>query len=292
MTTAAIAHSWRSLLYVPGNNERFLSKAQSRGADALVLDLEDSVPHDRKAEAREMVSARMAQLAEGAAALTVRINGNLRSAIADLDAVVWPGLSAIVIAKCETTEKPVVIADILSDLEQERGISHQSISLIALIETPRGLAAAHHIAQSHPRLAGLLLGSEDFATACRMVPSPETLAPAKQQIVYAARAAGLAPLGLLDTVANLSGDGLAELVRRSKSFGFSGSTCVHPSMVQILNAGFRPSEEEIREAKRIVAAMEVASQHGRGAVRLDGRMIDAPLLRRAQDTLAQGMRAT
>ncbi|MEM9394574.1 MAG: CoA ester lyase [Pseudomonadota bacterium] len=287
MTVSNIAHAWRSLLYVPGNNERFLSKAQSRGADALILDLEDSVPDDRKSEARKMVSDAIEPLAKGPSALVVRINGGVRAAVADLEKVVRPGLSAVMISKCETPEKPAVIGEILSDLEAERGLPLGKIALIALVETPGGLADASRIAHSDSRLAAMLLGSEDFATACRMDPSQDTLKLAKQSIIYAARSAGLAPLGLLDTVANFSEADLVGLVERSKQFGFSGSTCVHPRVVNALNDGFQPSVEEIREAQRIVAAMAEANKKGRGAASLDGRMIDAPLLKRAQDTLAQ-----
>lgn len=284
--TNPIAHHWRSLLYVPGNNEQFLAKAQTRGADALILDLEDSVPEDRKAEARETVAAAIPKLAQGPAALTLRINVPLRAALADLEAVVQPGLAAVMIAKCDTPEKPAVIGEILTELETERGLPPGQIALIALIETPSGLAAAPQIARADPRLTAMLLGSEDFATACRMSPTPETLALAKQSLIFAARAAGLAPLGLLDSVANFTDAGLAEMVHRSRSFGFSGATCVHPSVVTVLNRGFLPSEEEFAEARRIVDAMEAARQCGQGAIRLDGQMIDAPLLQRARRILA------
>lgn len=283
--TLVSAHSWRSLLYVPGNNARFLDKAQTRGADALILDLEDSVPADRKSEARDLVSGKIAALSAGPSALTVRINGDMRAAVKDLEAIAQPGLAAVLIPKCETPERAIVVSEVLSDLELERRLPNGSIATIALIETPGGLFDARDIARSDTRLTGLILGSEDFATESGMVPDANTLALAKQQIVFAARSAQLAPLGLMDSVANYASTGLEDLVRASKRFGFSGATCVHPEAIDALNKGFLPTDEEIAAAERLIATMANANERGRGAASLDGRMIDAPLLRRAQNTL-------
>ena len=285
--TSKDALSWRSLLYVPGNNARFLEKAQTRGADALILDLEDSVPADRKADARDMVADRLEALSKGPSALTVRINGDIRTAVKDLEAIVQPGLEAILIPKCDTPERAALMSEVVSDLEAERGIPLGQIATIALIESPGGVLEARNIAHSDPRLCGLILGSEDFATANGMSPAPDTLALAKQQIVMAARSAGLAPLGLMDSVANFANEDLEDLARHSKRFGFSGATCVHPGAVAALNKGFHPTAEEIRTAERILEAMATANAQGRGATSLDGRMIDAPLVRRAENTLRQ-----
>lgn len=283
--TLVSAHNWRSLLYVPGNNARFLEKAQTRGADAIILDLEDSVPVDRKSEARSMVSERIAALASGPSALTVRINSDMRTTVKDLEAVVQPGLNSVLIPKCETPERAVVVSEILSDLEDERSLPHGEISTIALIETPNGLFDARDIARSDSRLAGLILGSEDFATASGLSPDPDTLAMAKQQIVFAAHSAQIAPLGLMDSVANYTNDGLEDLARTSKRFGFTGATCVHPGAVEALNTGFRPTDEEVAAAEEVVATMAKAKAQGHGAASLGGRMIDAPLLTRAHNTL-------
>ncbi|MEM9247137.1 MAG: CoA ester lyase [Pseudomonadota bacterium] len=280
-------HAWRSLLYVPGNNTRFLDKAQTRGADALILDLEDSVPLDQKTQARALVSERIGGLSAGPSAITVRINGDMRTTVKDVEAVVQPGLAAILIAKCETAERARVVSEILSDVEAERGLPVGAIATIALIETPGGLFEARDVAHADARLRGLILGSEDFATANGMDAGQDTLALAKQQIVMAARAAHLAPLGLMDSIADYTSDGLEALARQSKRFGFSGATCVHPGVVDALNRGFRPTDAEIAAAKRLIATLAHAEKDGRGAAHLDGRMIDAPLLKRAQNTLRQ-----
>ena len=281
------AASWRSLLYVPGNNARFLAKAQERGADALILDLEDSVPDSCKNDARAMVAARIPELRQGPSDLLVRINAGLRHAVADLEVVVQPGLQAVFVPKCNAPEKLVLLAELIGELEVEGDMPGGSVGLVAMIETPRGLEAVMEIAKAHERLCALVLGSEDFATACGMQPLPEALLHARQKLVFAARAASIVPLGLLDSVANYSDTSLAASVQRSKQFGFSGATAVHPGAVATLNAEFCPSADELSWARRVVTAMEEALRSGRGAASLHGRMIDKPVYRRAQAILDQ-----
>lgn len=179
------AHRWRSLLYVPGNNEKFIAKAQSRGADAIVLDLEDSVPDDRKASARDITAAALPELGGGPSRLLVRINGGLRLAVPDIEAVVQPGLSALFVPKCEAAEKLRLLSDLLYELEAERGLQAGSIGLVAMIETPLGLENAHPIARADPRVCALILGSEDFATSAGLAPTPEALLLPRQQLVFA-----------------------------------------------------------------------------------------------------------
>ncbi|MCR4265389.1 CoA ester lyase [Nitratireductor sp. ZSWI3] len=285
--TAQQDHSWRSLLYVPGNNERFIARAQSRGAGAIVLDLEDSVPDDRKAEARDMTAAAIGDLREGPSRLMVRINGGLRLAVPDLEAVVQPGLAALFVPKCEAGEKLRLISDLVSELEAERGMPVGAVGLVAMIESPRGLHSADRIACADRRVRALILGSEDFATAAGMMPTPEALLLPRQQIVFAARAAGIVPLGLLDSVANYrDAEHVAAVAQRARAFGFRGATCVHPNMVPILNAAFRPSAAETDWARGVLHAMDAAHAAGRGAAVFEGRMVDKPMLDRAREILA------
>lgn len=278
---------WRSLLYVPGNVDRFISKAQDRGADAIVLDLEDSVPDHEKLAARSMTSDEIPALATGPSDILVRINDSLRLAVPDLEAVVKPGLRGIFVPKCEAAEKVRLISDVVSELELEQGLPAGEVGMVAMIESPRGLQNVHEIAKADTRLRGIILGSEDFATATGMQPTPEALLSPRQQIVFAAHAAGIAAYGLLDSVANYSDtNGLAALARRARAFGFCGATCVHPAAVEPLNVGFMPSEKELDWAKRVVSTMEEAYAQNTGAAKLDGRMIDKPMLIRAQKILA------
>lgn len=278
--------SWRSLLYVPANQPRFLARAQQRGADGLILDLEDSVPIDQKATARDCLSDHWPALAAGPSDLLVRINGDLITAAADLEAVVRPGLSAIYVAKARGASMIRWIAAALDQLEADRSLTPGAIGLVPLLEDPMAVEKAFEIAAA-PRVVALAFGSEDYATDCGMDPSPEALLYARQRLVAAARAAGVAPLGLLDSVARLDQESVDQLVHRSRSFGFAGASAVHPDTIPALNAGFLPGADHIAWAKAVLDTLRAAQAEGRGAARLDGRMIDAPMARRAQAILAQ-----
>lgn len=274
--------SWRSLLYVPGNNDKFLSKAQTRGADALILDLEDSVPSDCKQSAREMVAEKLSYLVKGPAQVCIRVNGDLCNMADDLRAVVRVGVTAIFVPKCEDAGKVRVVAEALDMLDPMN-----NVGIVPLIESPGALIHAYDIARADKRVVALLLGSEDFATSCQLTPSEQTLLGAKQQVVYAARAAGVSPLGLLDSIASYSSADIEDLAVRSAAFGFSGATSVHPGNIQALNRGFSPSQSDIEWAERVMDVLDSAERKSLGAVTLDGRMIDKPVYERAQSVLAR-----
>ncbi|KAA9010347.1 HpcH/HpaI aldolase/citrate lyase family protein [Histidinibacterium aquaticum] len=278
--------SWRSLLYVPANVTRFVEKAQSRGADALILDLEDSVPLREKDGARACLVEHWDRLAGGPADLMVRINADLIEASRDLDAVVRPGLRAVYVPKARGASMISWIAETLDRLESERGLSPGTVNLVPLLEGPGAIEKAYEIA-SGPRVAALALGAEDYATACGMEPSHEALLYARQRLVAAARSAGVAPLGLLDSVARLDHDDLTALVRRSRAFGFVGASAIHPGTIAALNGGFIPGPESIAWAEAVLRTLEASCAEGRGAAVLDGRMIDAPMAQRARAILAQ-----
>ena len=283
---------WRSLLYVPANNPRFVSKAGERGADAVVLDLEDSVPPAEKDEARRQCGEAIERLADAPCDVVVRINGPLRLAVRDLEAVIRPGLTAIFVPKVGTAGGLAALCDVVSELEAEVGIDAGEIGLVPMIETPGSLLDAREIAAASPRNVAMILGSEDMATEAGFEPSAETLLHPKLQVAFAAKAAGLLALGLLDSVAAISElERTRQIAARSARFGFDGATCVHPAIVGILNAAFSPSPEQIDLARRTIDAMEAAWAEGKGAARLDGRMIDMPMLTRARALLEKAGRA-
>ena len=155
---------WRSLLFIPVLEDRFIQKAASRGADALVLDLEASIPDNRKAEARNALPAVVEQLAPQVA-VTVRINPSRIDAQSDLEACVIPGVQAIHIALCENAEHIQFIDGVISELEAKRDLVAGSVKLIAMIETADSATRAVEIAKASPRLIGLTLGVEDYATS-------------------------------------------------------------------------------------------------------------------------------
>jgi citrate lyase subunit beta/citryl-CoA lyase len=280
---------WRSGLFVPVNVERFLAKASERGADAIQLDLEDSIAPADKPDARRKVEAAVARLRrEGRSDVLVRINQPLEDAVRDLEASVIPGVDAIIVTKVEGPDHLRLLDELVSRLEQRRELPHGGIRFVALIEAPGPLAQAHAIARATPRTVALSLGAEDYATAIGGEPTEDVLLMPKQQILQAATAAGLMPLGTISTVANYSDiEAYTAIVRRSVRFGFVGASAIHPAQVPVLNAGFSPSAEAIAQAERIVRLDREAAAEGRGSFALDGKMIDIPIVRRAEALLAR-----
>ncbi len=273
---------WRSLLYMPANNEKFIEKAQSRGADAIILDLEDSVAPDDKLRAREICKSVIPELINGPSDILVRINANLRLAVRDIEAVTQQGLKGLLLPKVESAGILKAIDELLASLEEERGINIGQIRTIPMLETPKALLSAKRIACSINRNIGLILGGEDFATSAGLHPCAETLSYPKIQMALAAKAAGLMPLGILDTVADFSdADYMFEVAKKSAKFGFEGATCIHPTMIEALNCGFSPTPEEFNEAMQIIEVMENSWQNNHGAAQINGKMVDMPVYKRA-----------
>ena len=240
---------WRSLLYMPANNEKFLAKAQSRGADAIILDLEDSVAPDDKLKAREICESAIPELVNGPSDILVRVNAPLRLAVRDIEAVVQQGLKGLLLPKVESAGILVAMDELLTSLENERGMNIGQIRTIPMLETPNALLSAKRIACSINRNIGLILGGEDFATSAGLNPSADTLSYPKIQMALAAKAAGLMPLGILDTFDDFSdANYMFEVAKKSANFGFEGATCIHPTMIDALNRGFSPTRREVNEA--------------------------------------------
>lgn len=280
---------WRSQLFVPVNVERFLAKASGRGADAIILDLEDSIAPGDKDSARAAVPAAVARLRrEGRSDVLVRINQPLDLAVRDIEAAVIEGVDAILVTKVEGPDHLRLLDDLVSRLEAKRGLPAGRIRFMGLIEGPEALFNAREIARSTPRLMSLSLGAEDYATAIGGRPTEDVLYVPKQAIIQAARAAGLVAMGTIGTLADFADiEGYRRMVRRSAAFGFVGAGCIHPTQVAILNEEFSPSAEEVALAERIVAADREAAAAGRGSFQLDGKMIDIPVVQRAEGLLAR-----
>jgi citrate lyase subunit beta/citryl-CoA lyase len=282
--TRATLPIWRSLLFVPVNVERFLAKAAERGADGLILDLEDSIAPGDKESARELVPAAIDRLrATYRGDVLVRINQPLELAVRDIEAAVLPGVAALVVTKAEGASHLRLLDELASRLEAKRGLPDRAIRFMALIESPAALLRAAEIARATPRTISLSLGAEDYATAIGGKPTEDVLLVPKQQLIQAATAAGLMPMGTIGTLASFADlEAYARMVRRSAEFGLVGASCIHPSQVPVLNAGFSPSAEEVAKAERIVALDAEAAAQGRGSFALDGQMIDIPVVERAK----------
>ena len=282
--------SWEpcSLLFVPADAKRFIAKAGLRGADIVVLDLEDGVAPLSKSAARAELAATTAQLHNVGAAVYVRVNNVLDLLGEDVRAAVSSGADGIVMPKVEQPQQLSQLDDLISHAELVAGRLAGSVRVIALIETPLGVCRAFDIAQSSSRLTALCFGSEDFATAMGVDPSPEALAWPAHAVAVAAVAAGLQPLGIAGSVANFSDiDAYRELIVQSKRLGMRGATCIHPAQVEVLNQVFGGTDGEVAAAERLIAAFEAGLREGKGAIALDGQMIDEPVANRAKTFLSR-----
>ncbi len=278
---------WRSALYVPANVPRFIDGAHKRGADAIIVDLEDSVPIAERPAARRDLIATAENVARGGADVIVRINRPWRQAMLDLEAAISPHVKALAVTKVDSADHIRLVSEVVSELEAERGMTVGSTMFTAMIETADAWFRMPDIARADPRIVALTLGGEDFALSVGMLPTAEGLLMPKQQLAIAARAAGILPLGFIGTVADYKDlDAFRETIRRSRWLGFRGASVIHPSQIPILNEEFAPGADEVSSARKIVAAYDEAVAAGRGSIAVDGKMVDVPVVLRAQEVLA------
>ena len=276
----------RSLLYVPANAERFVAKAHERDADAVILDLEDAVVPGEKARARTCLATAVPAVARNRATVFVRINSTADTMMADAEAACRTGAFGLFVPKTREAQALLALASHLDRIERQLG--RPQMRLVPMIEDPGAVFDARAIGIAIPRIFALVAGGEDLATAMGAEPTPEVLRLPKLMVHLAAKAAGISSFGLLRTVADYRAlDDIARAAREARDFGFDGASCVHPSVVPILNAAFAPAPEQIEQATRMIAAAEAATAKGQGAFVFDGRMVDEPVLARARALLAR-----
>jgi citrate lyase subunit beta/citryl-CoA lyase len=282
----------RSALFVPGDSARKIEKAKGVGADALIFDLEDAVAPSMKAEARGRVADLLGESGPRDWRAFVRINPfDTGLTLADLAAVVRPGLDGVVLPKADGLPDLVRQGHYLDALEARAGMTVGEIKvLVVATETPAAMFALGSYAAGHPRLCGLTWGAEDLGAAVGATTNKEPdgnwtepYRLARAQCLFAASAAGVAPIETL--FADFKDEaGLAADCRRAFRDGFTGRLAIHPDQVATINACFSPSEEDVATARRVLAAF--AAQPDAGAVSLDGKMYDIPHLKAARRTLA------
>lgn len=273
----------RSVLYMPGANERALEKAKGITADALILDLEDAVAPDAKTDARERVCAAAASGAYGRKEIVIRINGiGTEWHSADLAAVARTGPDAVLVPKVNSAEE---VRSLVAALEAAG--APERTSLWAMLETPLAVLHAEDIVTASPRLTVLVMGTNDLAKELHAVPVPgrEPLRFGLQKCLMAAR---LADKVILDGVYNdiTDADGFRDECEQALRFGFDGKTLIHPSQVDPCNEVFAPSADEIDHSRRVIAAFDEAQAEGRGVVTVDGRMIENLHVENARRVLA------
>ena len=277
---------WRSLMYVPVNVDKYVDKAHTRGADVIQLDLEDSVPPAEKANARKLVEKAAAKVRRGGADVVVRINQPLSLAVRDLEHAICPDVDGIACTKIDSASHIRLLDELVTGLEEKRGMAAGHTRFIAMIETADAFFRIHEIVRASTRIAACCIGGEDFALDCNMQPSGEALFYPKQHMVIAASAAGIMPLGFVDSVASFGDwDKFRSMVRRSRDFGFMGAGCIHPGQVTIVNEEYTPTAGEVEYARKVIAMDKAAAASGRGSFSLDGKMIDIPVIVRAEKLL-------
>ncbi len=262
----------RSVLFVPGSNARALDKARTLNADAVIIDLEDAVAPDAKADAR--AAARDAVAAGFAAGhVVVRVNGlHTDEGLLDLEAIAPSGANAILIPKVDAADEIDRLCAVLDAARAPRGLA-----LWAMIETARGIMNVAEIAErgARRRLSALVVGANDLCQDLECTPGVDRahLTPALMSVVTAARAFGLTAL---DSVynAHTDTDGFAREARQARDMGFHGKTLIHPSQIEPAHAAFAPSPDEVAWARKVVAAFQVPENLARGAITVDGKMVE------------------
>lgn len=274
-------NQFRSLLFVPATSEHLWEKASQRGADAVVIDLEDAIPIHRKDEARAMAPKAIQLLKNKGLEVVLRVNSDPTLWQHDLVGMPLLSLSAIMLPKVENKEQVEAFSKALAKLS---GASPPPVA--ALLETPLGVLATAQIA-SHPSLCALGFGAEDYSGAIGVHPNALALTWPAQQVITGAHAYGLQCWGMAGSIAEVKDlEAFAKDVAYARGIGFTGSVCIHPNQVAIVNRGFSPSEKELEWACKVVEADQAAHAKGLGAVLLDGKMIDKPVVDRARRWLA------
>jgi citrate lyase subunit beta/citryl-CoA lyase len=282
----------RSLLFVPGNKPTWMEKALNYGADALILDLEDSVPGPDKRSARTYVRGALERLQDHGPLLTVRLNA-LDTGLAsdDLEAILCPGLAAIVAPKIDTPQDVAVLDTLLTQGERRAGMPEGQVEIFPTLETARGIYHAYHIARSSarvPTLCGTAGQGGDTARSLGYVWSKagaETLY-IRSKVLLEARAAGVA-YPLMASWFNVTDlEGLRADAWLNRQLGYSGQIVVHPTHVPVVNEVFTPTPEDIAYYQGLLAAMENAERQGTAAVTYQGAMVDIAMVKTAQQMLA------
>ncbi len=278
------AGQFRSWMFVPGNRERFIQKAKTSAADAILLDLEDGVLPGEKGEARRAVAAALCETWDGPARY-VRVNALSTPWFADdLEAVVLPGIEGICLTKVATADEVANASSQIERLERQRGLACGSVKLLAAIESAKGLINAYAVAGADQRVAGLMFGAEDYALdlglGVRREREAAELIHARSTIVIAATAAQVMSVdGVFPDLNNP--EGLLDDVRRARRLGFTSKSTFNPRQIDVINQEFSPTPDEIDYARKIAAAFRLAEERGDASVALGGQLVDRPIVLRA-----------
>ncbi len=284
----------RALLFMPGDDRYKIEKGAALAVDSIIMDLEDGVALSQKQQARATVVAALREVDFGATERLVRINPIFDDDhyIGDIATVVPLQPDGLVIPKVESAEQVRVVAQRLSLIEREHGWLDATVTLLAIIETAKGVVNLREIAASDTRLSALIFGAEDLASdiGARRTPAGWEVFYARSAIVMHASAMELQAIDTIYPHLEDTG-GLEAETEQARDMGFAGKLAIHPRQVKPIQAAFTPSLAEIQQAQRLIAAFTQQQAGGKGVFALDGKMVDRPMIRAAERVLGQARRA-
>ena len=286
----------RSMLFLPGNNPNMLINGNCLGSDAVIFDLEDAVSPAEKDAARILVRNTMRYMDFAGCEIIVRINSiDTPYWKQDIDAILPEKPALILLPKTGTAQDAQQADAYITEVEEKLGFARNTVGLMPLIETAMGVENAYAIASSTKRIQALFLGAEDLTAdlQCKRTKEGKEIEYARTRLVVAARAAGVDVYDTPFTDVN-DDEGIVKDAEYAKALGFTGKSSISPRHVEVINAVFSPTQKDVDYAYEVMEAIALAKQQGKGAIALHGKMIDAPIVTRAQRTIdmaeALGMR--
>jgi citrate lyase subunit beta/citryl-CoA lyase len=282
----------RTMMFVPGANASMLRDATLYGADSLMFDLEDAVSLKEKDSARLLVYNALRTFDYSMVETVVRINGLDTVGRQDVEAMVLAGVDVIRLPKTETAQDIVAVDQMITEMETKYGINVGTTKMMAAIESAEGVLNAREIAQASTRLIGIALGAEDYVTnmKTRRYPDGQELFFARSFILHSARVAGIAAIDTVySDVENTEGF-LAE-VALIKQLGFDGKSVINPRQIPLVNSVYEPTAKEIQQAKEVIWGIREAEAKGSGVISVNGKMVDKPIVERAERVIALAIAA-
>lgn len=277
----------RTMMFVPGANAAMLRNAPLYGADSIMFDLEDAVSLKEKDSARTLVHFALKTFDYSNVETVVRINSLEAGGAQDVEAMVLAGVEVIRLPKTETAQDILDVDAVITSVEKDNQIPVGTTKMMAAIESAEGVLNAREIAKASERLIGIALGAEDYVTnmKTKRYPDGQELSFARNMILHAARAAGIAAIDTVySDVDNV--EGFQNEVQQIKQLGFDGKSVINPRQIPLVNAIYTPTDKEIQNAKEVIWGIREAEAKGSGVISVNGKMVDKPIVERAQRVIA------
>ncbi len=277
----------RTMMFVPGANAAMLRDAPLYGADSIMFDLEDAVSLKEKDSARTLVHFALKTFDYSNVETVVRINSLEAGGAQDVEAMVLAGVEVIRLPKTETAQDILDVDAVITSVEKDNQIPVGTTKMMAAIESAEGVLNAREIAKASERLIGIALGAEDYVTnmKTKRYPDGQELSFARNMILHAARAAGIAAIDTVySDVDNV--EGFQNEVQQIKQLGFDGKSVINPRQIPLVNAIYTPTDKEIQNAKEVIWGIREAEAKGSGVISVNGKMVDKPIVERAQRVIA------